>query len=213
MGTYDPMGETLAWMAMQCQARGCDGCLVCAPGSFVHPVWPFRRAAAFWRSTLFPTKPARAGTCNMIWVLEGFPFDFGRIEAGVRIALVCLCLAEIRRSSVSLRLGGIAFSRVPGPIVGAVWRKDCQGTYPLFLDVSTEGFVRFVGPRAHCSSESDGGDRNASELEGARPMTMDRLVDVDAFPAGMRMPGRQPYTGPIQPGCELENLKGVKNAA
>ncbi|WP_336731047.1 hypothetical protein [Achromobacter ruhlandii] len=42
---------------------------------------------------------------------------------------------------------------------------------------------------------------------------MDRLLDVDAFPRGMRMPGRQLYTWPIQPGCELENLKGVKNAA
>ncbi|CAB3700976.1 hypothetical protein LMG1866_02569 [Achromobacter ruhlandii] len=42
---------------------------------------------------------------------------------------------------------------------------------------------------------------------------MDRLVGVGVFPLGMRMPGRQLYTGPIQPGCELENLKGVKNAA
>lgn len=42
---------------------------------------------------------------------------------------------------------------------------------------------------------------------------MDRLLDVDAFPASKRMPGLQLYTGPIQPSCELENLKGVKNAA
>lgn len=42
---------------------------------------------------------------------------------------------------------------------------------------------------------------------------MDRLLDVDAFLVGMRMLGRRLYTGPIQPGCELENLKGVKNAA
>ncbi len=41
---------------------------------------------------------------------------------------------------------------------------------------------------------------------------MDCLFDVDAFPRGMRMPGRQVYTGPIQPGCELDNLKGVNNA-
>lgn len=44
-------------------------------------------------------------------------------------------------------------------------------------------------------------------------MTMDRLVDVNAFPAGMHMLGRQLYTWPIQPGCEIELLKGVKNAA
>ncbi|WP_276608449.1 hypothetical protein [Achromobacter dolens] len=42
---------------------------------------------------------------------------------------------------------------------------------------------------------------------------MDSLLDVDAFRASMRMSGRQLYTWPIQPGCELENLKGVKNAA
>lgn len=42
---------------------------------------------------------------------------------------------------------------------------------------------------------------------------MDRLLDVDAFLVGMRMAWRQLYTRPIQPGCELENLKGVKNAA
>lgn len=29
----------------------------------------------------------------------------------------------------------------------------------------------------------------------------------------IRVLGRQLYTRPIQPGCELENLKGVKNAA
>lgn len=42
---------------------------------------------------------------------------------------------------------------------------------------------------------------------------MDRLLDVDAFRAGMRTSGRQLYTWPIQPNRELENLKGVKNAA
>lgn len=42
---------------------------------------------------------------------------------------------------------------------------------------------------------------------------MNRLHDVDAFSAHMRMRGSQLYTRPIQPGCELENLKGVKNAA
>lgn len=42
---------------------------------------------------------------------------------------------------------------------------------------------------------------------------MVRLFDVEAFRSSMRMPGRQLYTRPIQPGCELENLKGVKNAA
>ena len=31
---YDPMAGTLARTAMQCQARGCDGCLVCVPDSF-----------------------------------------------------------------------------------------------------------------------------------------------------------------------------------
>ncbi|SSW64331.1 hypothetical protein AVE30378_01033 [Achromobacter veterisilvae] len=31
---YDPMAGTLARTAMQCQARGCDGCLVCAPDSY-----------------------------------------------------------------------------------------------------------------------------------------------------------------------------------
>ncbi len=41
---------------------------------------------------------------------------------------------------------------------------------------------------------------------------MDRLLDVDAFPVGMRMAWRQFYTWPIQPSCELKNLKGVKNA-
>lgn len=42
---------------------------------------------------------------------------------------------------------------------------------------------------------------------------MDRLLDVKAFRVDMCMLGRRPYTWPIQPGCELENLKGVKNAA
>lgn len=42
---------------------------------------------------------------------------------------------------------------------------------------------------------------------------MDRLLYVAAFLASKRMLGRQLYTGPIQPGCGLENLKGVKNAA
>ncbi len=42
---------------------------------------------------------------------------------------------------------------------------------------------------------------------------MDHLFDIDAFPVGIRVLGRQLYTGPIQLGCELENLKGVKNAA
>ncbi|WP_242409017.1 RusA family crossover junction endodeoxyribonuclease [Achromobacter xylosoxidans] len=31
---YDPMAGTLARTAMQCRARGCDGCLVCVPDSF-----------------------------------------------------------------------------------------------------------------------------------------------------------------------------------
>lgn len=31
---YDPMAGTLARTAMQCQARGCDGCLVCVPDRF-----------------------------------------------------------------------------------------------------------------------------------------------------------------------------------
>lgn len=31
---YDPMAGTLARTAMHCQARGCDGCLVCVPDSF-----------------------------------------------------------------------------------------------------------------------------------------------------------------------------------
>lgn len=30
---YDPMAGTLARTAMQCQARGCDGCLVCRPAA------------------------------------------------------------------------------------------------------------------------------------------------------------------------------------
>lgn len=34
---YDPMAGTLARTAMQCQARGCDGCLVCVPDSFARP--------------------------------------------------------------------------------------------------------------------------------------------------------------------------------
>lgn len=42
---------------------------------------------------------------------------------------------------------------------------------------------------------------------------MDRLLDADAFPIGIRVLGRQPYTWPIQLGCEIELLKGVKNAA
>lgn len=42
---------------------------------------------------------------------------------------------------------------------------------------------------------------------------MTRLLDLDTILVGMHMPGRQVYTWPIQPGCELENLKGVKNAA
>lgn len=42
---------------------------------------------------------------------------------------------------------------------------------------------------------------------------MDRLLEVDAFPVGMRMPGRQLYTGPIRLNCEIELFKGVKNAA
>ncbi|CAB3875879.1 hypothetical protein LMG1864_03019 [Achromobacter ruhlandii] len=41
---------------------------------------------------------------------------------------------------------------------------------------------------------------------------MYRLLDVDAFPAGMRMLGRQLYTGLIQLSCEIELLKGVNNA-
>jgi hypothetical protein len=44
-------------------------------------------------------------------------------------------------------------------------------------------------------------------------LTMDRLVDVDAFPVEMCMLGRQLYTGPIRLSCEIELLKGVKNAA
>lgn len=41
---------------------------------------------------------------------------------------------------------------------------------------------------------------------------MDRLLDVDAFLVGMRMLGRRLYTGPIRLSCEIELLKGVKNA-
>ena len=44
-------------------------------------------------------------------------------------------------------------------------------------------------------------------------MTMGRLLDVDAFPVGMRMDWRQLYTGLIRLSCEIELLKGVINAA
>ncbi|MFY2854999.1 hypothetical protein ACOTJG_13585 [Achromobacter xylosoxidans] len=33
---YDPMAGTLARTAMHCQARGCDGCTVCAPDRYAH---------------------------------------------------------------------------------------------------------------------------------------------------------------------------------
>lgn len=42
---------------------------------------------------------------------------------------------------------------------------------------------------------------------------MNCLLDVNAFPAGMRMSWRQFYTGLIRLSCEIELLKGVKNAA
>lgn len=42
---------------------------------------------------------------------------------------------------------------------------------------------------------------------------MDRLLDADAFPVDIRVLGRQPYTVPIRLNCEIELLKGVKNAA
>lgn len=42
---------------------------------------------------------------------------------------------------------------------------------------------------------------------------MGRLLDVDAFPANKRMPGLQLYTGLIRLSCEIELLKGIKNAA
>lgn len=42
---------------------------------------------------------------------------------------------------------------------------------------------------------------------------MGRSLDVGTFLVGMRMPGRQLYTGPIRLSCEIELLKGVENAA
>lgn len=70
---YDPMAGTLARTAMQCQARGCDGCLVCAPDSFarahvspsVRLILPYPISAnRYWASrTVTPRgKPAFTST-------------------------------------------------------------------------------------------------------------------------------------------------------
>lgn len=62
---YDPMAGTLARTAMQCQARGCDGCLVCRPAAGAQVVQGRYKAAGGAGAT--PDSFARADAVPDPW--------------------------------------------------------------------------------------------------------------------------------------------------